>query len=145
MMKNLKLLGTLSKNFVFAVQSQIFRGQNSNSRVSEPEKVEFFQFLPKYGLQYTKWKLWAVQITLCNNIWGFSSQNFENSSIYLWFSHILRVQISPHGNSQMVKINNFDRTDVQGTSKDAFWHARLRPKIIQAQVFMKILKNIHFG
>jgi hypothetical protein len=54
MMKNLKLLGTLSKNFVFAVQSQIFRGQNSNSRVSEPEKVEFFQFLPKYGLQYTK-------------------------------------------------------------------------------------------
>ena len=81
MIKDLKLLGTLSKNFVFAVQSQIFRGQNSNSRVSEPEKVDFLQFLAKYGLPYIKKKLWPVQITLCNNIWGFTSQKFENSSI----------------------------------------------------------------
>ena len=46
MMKHLKLLGALSKNFVFALQSQIFRGQNSNSRVSEPEKVSFSNFWP---------------------------------------------------------------------------------------------------
>ena len=46
MMKHLKLLGALSKNFVFALQSQISRGQNSNSRVSEPEKVSFSNFWP---------------------------------------------------------------------------------------------------
>ena len=59
MIKNLKLLETLSKNFVFAVQSQIFRGQNSKSRVSEAEKVEFLQFFAKYGLPYIKKKALA--------------------------------------------------------------------------------------
>ena len=89
MIKNLKLLETLSKNFVFAVQSQIFRGQNSKSRVSEAEKVEFLQFFAKYGLPYIKKKLWPVQITLCNNIWGFTSQNFENLLIFTYiYSYI---------------------------------------------------------
>ena len=90
-----KSWGPISHSFLIFMPP-FFDGKNlkmTQKSQYRAEKVEICQCFAKYGLQYIKKKVWPSQITFCNNIWGFTSQKFENLSIFQCFTHILSMYL----------------------------------------------------